>query len=87
MVKIHTQQLAFNILSLKQIYFHFADIIFNFIFLKENVWILLKISLEFVPKIRIYKYSSTGLDNGSVPTKQKAIIWTNDGWFSGIYIL
>ena len=32
---------------------HFADAIFKFIFLKENVWISLKISLKFVPKGRI----------------------------------
>ena len=32
---------------------HFADDIFKCIFLNENVWISLKISLKFVPKIRI----------------------------------
>ena len=29
---------------------HFADGIFKCIFLNENVWILIKISLKFVPK-------------------------------------
>ena len=29
---------------------HFADDIFKCIFLNENVWILIKISLKFVPK-------------------------------------
>ena len=32
---------------------HFADDIFKCIALNENVWIALKISLEFVPKVRI----------------------------------
>ena len=32
---------------------HFADDIFKCIFLNENVWIALKISLKFVPKVRI----------------------------------
>ena len=32
---------------------HFADDIFKCIFLNENVWISLKISLNFVPKVRI----------------------------------
>ena len=31
---------------------HFADKILKWIFLNENVWILLKISLKFVPKVR-----------------------------------
>ena len=29
---------------------HFADDVFKYIFLNENVWILIKISLKFVPK-------------------------------------
>ena len=32
---------------------HFPDNIFQCIFLNENVWILIKISLKFVPKLRI----------------------------------
>ena len=32
---------------------HFADIIFKFIFLNENVWISINISLKFVPKGQI----------------------------------
>ena len=32
---------------------HFADKIFECIFLNENVWILHKISLKFIPKVRI----------------------------------
>ena len=29
---------------------HFANDIFNYVFLNENVWISIKISLKFVPK-------------------------------------
>ena len=32
---------------------HFADDIFRCIFFNENIWISLKISLKFVPKVRI----------------------------------
>ena len=37
---------------------HFADDIFKCIFLNENVWISLEISLKFVPKVRIYNIPS-----------------------------
>ena len=40
----------FNSLGLRQNGRHFADNIFNRIFLNENVWIPIKISLKFVPK-------------------------------------
>ena len=39
-----------NILRPKQNGSHFADDVFKCIFLNENVWISLKISLKFVPK-------------------------------------
>ena len=39
-----------NTLRPRQNGHHFADDIFNCIFLNENVWILIKISLKFVPK-------------------------------------
>ena len=39
-----------NTLGLRQNGRHFADNIFKCIFLNENVWISIKISLEFVPK-------------------------------------
>ena len=32
---------------------HFADGIFKCIFLNEDIWIFIKISLKFVPKVRI----------------------------------
>ena len=42
-----------NTLRLRQNGRNFADDIFKCIFLNENAWILLKISLKFVPKVRI----------------------------------
>ena len=45
-----TQMLHFNSLTPRQNGRHFADDIFKCIFLTENVWILLKISLKIVPK-------------------------------------
>ena len=39
-----------NTLRQRQNWRHFADVIFKCIFLKENVWISLKIPLKFVPK-------------------------------------
>ena len=42
-----------NTLKLRQNDRHFTDKICKCIFLKENVWILLKISLKFVTKVRI----------------------------------
>ena len=43
----------FNTLRRRQNGLHFADDIFKYIFLNENVWIPTKISLKFVPKARI----------------------------------
>ena len=40
----------FNTLRLRQNGRHFPDDIFKWIFLNENVWILIKISLKFVPQ-------------------------------------
>ena len=42
--------LLFNTLRLRQNGCHFPDDIFKCIFLNENVWISIKISLKFVPK-------------------------------------
>ena len=46
---------------------HFPDDILRNIFLNENIWISLKISLKFVPNVRINN-SSIGSDNGLAPT-------------------
>ena len=42
-----------NTLRPRQNGHHFAEDVFKCIFLKKNVWISLKISLKFVPKVRI----------------------------------
>ena len=39
-----------NTLRLSQNGRHFADNIFKFIFLNENIWIFIDISLKFIPK-------------------------------------
>ena len=49
---------------------HFSDDIFKCIFWNENVWILLKISPKFVPKVRINNITSIGSDNGLAPTRR-----------------
>ena len=48
---------------------HFADDIFKCIFLNENAWISLKISLKFVPKVRI----------NNVPTLVQIKAWRRPG--------
>ena len=48
----------FNTLRLRQNGCHFPDDIFKCIFLNENAWISLKISLKFVPKVRIHNIPS-----------------------------
>ena len=55
---IHTPQcikssLVINTLRLRQNCCHFADNIFRCIFLNKNAWISFKISLNFIPKLRI----------------------------------
>ena len=65
---------------------------FKCIFLNENVWIPIEISLKFVPKGSINnnpaknicqsshkKMAIIGSDNGLSPGRRQAIIWTNDG--------
>ena len=47
-----------HILKPRQNCRHFADDIFKSFFLNENVWISLKISLKFVPKVRINNISA-----------------------------
>ena len=47
---------------------HFPDHIFKYIFVNENVWIWIKISLKFVPNGPV----------GLTPTRRQAFIWTND---------
>ena len=59
----------FNTLRPRPNWRHFADDIFKCIFVNENAWILLKISLKFVPKVRI--------DN--IPALVQAMAWCRPG--------
>ena len=62
-----------NTLRLQHHVIHFADDIFKYIFLNENVWISVKISLKFVGPINNIH-------------RRQAIIWTNDGKFTDAYM-
>ena len=62
---------------------HFPDDIFKCIFLNENAWISINISLKFVPKgpidnisslVKIMAWRLTYHN-----TKRQAIVWNNDG--------
>ena len=59
----------FNTLRPRQNGRHFADDIFKYIFLNENVWIPIKISLKFVPKGRI----------NNIPALVLIIAWRRPG--------
>ena len=48
---------------------HFADDIFKWILLNENVWILIKISLTFVPKVSM----------NDIPTLVQVMAWRRPG--------
>ena len=64
---------------------HFADDIFKYICVNESVSILIKISLKFVAKGPIDINPVFGLDNGLVPSRRQAIIWTKADSFTHIY--
>ena len=59
---------------------HFPDDIFKCILMNEKFWILIQISLKFVPKGPIDNNPALvkfGLDNGLATNRQQAIVWTN----------
>ena len=56
-------------LRARQKYRHFADDIFKCIFLNENVWISLQISLKLVPKVRI----------NNIPALVQIMAWRRPG--------
>ena len=59
---------------------HFPDDICKRIVMNKNCCILMKVSLKFVPQLRLdYLQSNTGSDNDSAPARRKTIISTNDG--------
>ena len=59
--------------------FLLADASFKCIFLKENVWILIKISLKFGSVGQIDNTPALVKKNGLAWNRQQAISWTNDG--------
>ena len=75
-----------NTLRLRQNGRHFPDNIFKWIFVNENVWILIKVSLKFVPK--------GSIDNNPAPVQIMA--WRRIGdkplsepmltWFTDAYM-
>ena len=71
--------LTLNTLKPKQNGCHFADDCLKCIFLNENAWISIRLSLKFVHKGPINNISIIGSDNGLALTGRHAIIWTNDG--------
>ena len=74
-----------NTLSLRQNGHHFSDDIFKCIFLYEDVWFSLNISLKFVPKFRI----------NNIPALVQIMVWRRVGdkplsepmltWFTDAY--
>ena len=58
---------------------HFPDDIFKCIFLNENEWILIEISLKFVPKGQIKNIPSLFQMLAWAPARRQAIIWSNGG--------
>ena len=58
-----------NTLRTRQNGLHFADDIFNCIFMHENVWISLKVSLKFVPKFPI----------NNIPAMVQMMAWRRPG--------
>ena len=63
------QCLHINTLRPRQNGRHFADNIFKCIFLNENAWISLKISLKFVPKVQI----------NNIPALVQIMAWRRSG--------
>ena len=63
------QPVCFNTLSPTQNCRNFEDDIFKCIFLNENVWIMLRISLKFVPKIPI----------NNIPALVQIMAWSRPG--------
>ena len=66
---MHFSCLRVNTLRPRQDGRHFADDIFKCIFLNENAWISLEISLKFVPKVRI----------NNIPALVQIMAWRRPG--------
>ena len=63
------QKVFLNTLKSRQNGRYFLDNIFKFIFLNENVWISLQISLKFVPKVQI----------NNIPALVQIMAWRQTG--------
>ena len=72
-VRLHVKHV--NTLRPRQNGRHFPDDIFNWIFLNENVWISINISLKFVPRGQINNIPTLV----QVMAWRRPVIWTNDG--------
>ena len=66
---IHIFQGYFNTLRPRQDGRHFPDDVFKWIFLNENVWISINISLKFVPRVPI----------NNIPTLVQVMAWRRQG--------
>ena len=75
-----------NIFSLRQNCYHFTDNSFKCIFLNENVWISLKMSLKFVPKFWINSIPPLGQIR--LGTDQVTSHYLNQWWlvYWGTYV-
>ena len=69
-----THVMICQVIILRQDGRHLPDIFFLF---KENDIVLIIILLHFFSKSLINKKNAS--DNGLVPTRRQAVIWTNDG--------
>ena len=78
--------LVLNTLWQKQNGRHFADDIFKYIFLNANEWILINISLTFVPKGPVNNIPTLVQIMAWYHPGVKPFIWTNDGFFTDAYI-
>ena len=68
-IYIHIYIFRFNSLRPRRYRRHFTDAIFKCIFLNENEWISLRISLKFVPKVRI----------NNIPSLVQIMAWCRPG--------
>ena len=64
----------------------FADHIFKWIFLNENVWISIKISLKFVPRGPVNNIPALVQIMAWRRPRRQAIIGNNDGKFTDAYM-
>ena len=69
---------AFNTLRPRPNGLHIPDDIFKCIFLNENIWIFIKVSLKLFLSVQLTIFQQCS-DNGLAPARRQDIAWTNDG--------